>query len=118
MLLVVAVAATAVPSSAAAHGNAGGAALQVTLRARGTYIGAIDGMLGPLTVSATMRLEQKLALPPSGRPTEALRAALGPWARWSLGERTLVPGAVGWDAAAFQFLLAWRGFPSGPIDGA
>ena len=27
------------------------------------------------------------------------------------------PGDRGWDVAALQFLLAWRGFPSGAIDG-
>jgi murein DD-endopeptidase MepM/ murein hydrolase activator NlpD len=26
-------------------------------------------------------------------------------------------GARGWDVSELQFLMAWRGFPSGPIDG-
>ena len=27
-------------------------------------------------------------------------------------------GHVGWDVSQLQFLLAWHGFPSGPLDGA
>jgi murein DD-endopeptidase MepM/ murein hydrolase activator NlpD len=34
------------------------------------------------------------------------------------GARTLQAPATGWDAAILQFLLATRGFPSGPFDGA
>ena len=34
-----------------------------------------------------------------------------------MGSREVGRGDRGWDVAALQFLLAWRGFPSGAIDG-
>jgi len=34
-----------------------------------------------------------------------------------LGARILALGAEGWDVSELQFLLAWRGFPSGSFDG-
>ena len=53
-----------------------------------------DGIAGPLT-----------------------RRTLGRRGRPALGSRAVGPGDRGWDVAALQFLLAWRGFPSGAIDG-
>ena len=41
------------------------------------------------------------------------RASRAPGLRLTGGR----PGDRGWDVAALQFLLAWRGFPSGTIDG-
>ena len=55
---------------------------------------AVDGVAGPRT-----------------------KAALGWRGRPRLGARVLRSGVRGWDVAALQFLLATRGFPSGPIDG-
>jgi murein DD-endopeptidase MepM/ murein hydrolase activator NlpD len=45
------------------------------------------------------------------------RAALGRYARRRLGSRPVRFGMRGWDVAALQFALAWRGFPSGSFDG-
>jgi murein DD-endopeptidase MepM/ murein hydrolase activator NlpD len=107
------------PSALAATGNADVAALQVALRARGVYTGPVDGLFGPQTTdairllaSATPSLTGMAAAGPGD-----LRAMLGPYARFRLGERPLRPGLSGWDVAAFQFLLSWQGFPSGPMDG-
>lgn len=47
----------------------------------------------------------------------AVRRALGPLGRWSLGSRVIGSGAAGWDVSAVQFLFAWHGFPSRTIDG-
>jgi hypothetical protein len=46
------------------------------------------------------------------------RRALGNFGRHGLGSRNVSGGAVGWDAAAVQFMLARHGFPSATIDGA
>jgi murein DD-endopeptidase MepM/ murein hydrolase activator NlpD len=101
--------------SALAMGNAAVAALQVGLRAHGIYDGPIDGLRGPATTAAVQELERRSRLPLSGRLTHRLRDALGSYGAPALGSRTLTPGVVGWDAAQFQFLLAWQGFPSGPF---
>jgi len=55
---------------------------------------SVDGVVGPRT-----------------------RAALGRYGRHRLGSRPLALRAFGWDVAELQFLLAWHGFPSGPVDG-
>jgi murein DD-endopeptidase MepM/ murein hydrolase activator NlpD len=47
----------------------------------------------------------------------ATRKALGRRGRPAFGARTLRPGMSGFDVAALQFRLAWRGFPSGRFDG-
>jgi murein DD-endopeptidase MepM/ murein hydrolase activator NlpD len=98
---------------AGAVGDADVAALQVGLAAHELYDGDIDGYAGPQTLSALNRLPgATTALAP------ATRAALGRFGAHSLGSRPLVAGTSGWDVAALQFLLAWHGFPSGPLDGA
>ena len=101
------------PASAAAAGDADVAALQVALRDRGLYAGPVDGLNGP----QTMRGVRELAGAPLAS-VDAARAAAGRYGRHRLGERLLRVGLSGWDVASFQFLLAWRGFASGPIDGA
>lgn len=102
---------------APAAGQAKVAALQVALRAKGTYGGAIDGVFGPRTAAAVVRFQRRAGLVSDGVPGPRTRRALGRLGRPKLGSRTLRPKAVGWDVAALQFLLAWRGFPSGPFDG-
>jgi murein DD-endopeptidase MepM/ murein hydrolase activator NlpD len=47
----------------------------------------------------------------------ATRAALGRRGGPALGARTMRSGMSGFDVAALQFRLAWRGFPSGRFDG-
>jgi hypothetical protein len=87
------------------------AALQVGLRARGVYSGPVDGLAGPGTVAAVR------ALGGSGLLSARTRAKLGRLGRHPLGSRAVAGGAVGWDAAAVQFMLAWHGFPSATVDG-
>ena len=99
-------------ADAAPVGDADVAALQVGLAARSLYDGNIDGYAGPQTLAALNRLPgATTALAP------ATREALGGFGAHPLGSRPLVAGTSGWDVAALQFLLAWHGFPSGPLDG-
>jgi peptidoglycan hydrolase-like protein with peptidoglycan-binding domain len=117
LIVVLLVLAALLPSPAAASRDAGVAALQVALRARGFYAGSIDGLNGPLTSAATKRFQQRAGLAPSGLAGTNTREALGRYGRHVLGSRPLSRGTRGWDVAALQFLLAWHGFPSASIDG-
>jgi murein DD-endopeptidase MepM/ murein hydrolase activator NlpD len=102
-----------VSAPGATPGDADAAALQVGLRALGLYQGDVDGLVGDQTLAALRKL------PGATTPlSPATRAALGDFGAHPLGSRPLVAGCSGWDAAALQFLLAWHGFPSGPMDGA
>src|SRR5919201_4822072 len=102
---------------AAASRNAGVAALQVALRARGFCAGTIDGVKGLATTRAVKRFQRSAGLPADGEVDPATRRALGRYGRYLFGTRTLARGATGWDVAALQFLLAWHGFPSATFDG-
>jgi murein DD-endopeptidase MepM/ murein hydrolase activator NlpD len=109
----VAALALAVPAPGANPGDADIAALQVGLRALDLYDGNIDGLAGSATFGGLGRL------PGATTPTSAAtRAAFGDFGAHPLGSRPLLAGISGWDVGALQFLLAWHGFPSGPIDGA
>jgi murein DD-endopeptidase MepM/ murein hydrolase activator NlpD len=114
--LLIFVALAPAPASAAPR-DAGVAALQVALQARGLYSGSIDGLAGPQTTLAVKRFQRRAGLAPDGRPGARTRKALGRYGRHRLGSRLLRRGATGWDVAGLQFLLGWHGFPSGPIDG-
>jgi murein DD-endopeptidase MepM/ murein hydrolase activator NlpD len=103
--------------AATAAGNAGIAALQVALRARGLYSSTIDGLSGPATTAAVVRFQRRVHLRATGIADARTRRALGRYGRHLLGSRPLTRGAAGWDVAALQFLLAWHGFPSATIDG-
>jgi murein DD-endopeptidase MepM/ murein hydrolase activator NlpD len=103
--------------TAAGSRDAGIAALQVTLRARGLYAGTIDGLRGPRTTAAVKRFQRRARLPVDGIVGPRTRRALGRYGRHLLGSRSLTLGAAGWDVAALQFLLAWHGFPSATFDG-
>jgi murein DD-endopeptidase MepM/ murein hydrolase activator NlpD len=108
------------PRATAAHasvGQANVAALQVALRARGLYSASIDGVRGPLTREGVRRFQARRGLVVDGIAGPRTRAALGWRGRPRLGSRVLRAGARGWDVAALQFLLATRGFASGPFDG-
>jgi murein DD-endopeptidase MepM/ murein hydrolase activator NlpD len=105
------------PGPAHAAGSPDIAALQVALRAAGTYGGTIDGVPGPATTSALRRFQATRGLAADGVAGAATRTALGRRGRPALGARTLRPGMSGFDVAALQFRLAWRGFPSGSLDG-
>jgi murein DD-endopeptidase MepM/ murein hydrolase activator NlpD len=111
------VSALAVAGPAAAAGDAGVAALQVGLHAKRVYTGTIDGVLGPETTEAVRKLQRRAGLPVDGVAGANTRAALGRFGRPALGARTLTGRVIGWDVAELQFLLAWHGFPSGPLDG-
>jgi murein DD-endopeptidase MepM/ murein hydrolase activator NlpD len=103
---------------AAASGNPEIAALQVGLKARGLYTGTVDGVLGPGTEGAVIKLQRGAGLPPNGVAGPSTRRALGRYGmRAPLGGRVLLFGNRGWDVAALQFALAWHGFPSGRFDG-
>lgn len=104
--------------SAFAVGDPEIAALQVGLRQKGLYAGTVDGVLGGGTVVAVRRFQRRAGLTADGVPGPQTKNALGRYGRRSpLGNRTLVAGMRGWDVAAFQFALAWHGFPSGNLDG-
>lgn len=107
----------AAPGSAAAAANANVAALQVALRANGTYTGTIDGVAGPATRSGVARFQMRHGLVADGVAGPATRRALGRRGRPATGSRTMQRGHAGWDVSALQFSLAWHGFPSGNIDG-
>lgn len=100
------------PVATADVGSADVAAAQVALRAQKLYAGPSDGHNGPMTTAALR------ALAPSIRSIDDARRYLGTYGRQRLGARSLRLGVAGWDVAAYQYLLAWQGFPSGPIDGA
>ena len=102
---------------ALAAGSSDVAALQVALRARGLYAGTVDGVQGPSTANALIAFQRKTGLEPDGVAGSLTRAALGRFGGPDLGSRTLALGAVGWDVAELQFLLAWHGFPSDRFDG-
>jgi peptidoglycan hydrolase-like protein with peptidoglycan-binding domain len=108
----------ATPARAASAGDVNVAALQVALQARSLYSGTIDGYLGPGTTAGVRALERRAGLHVDGIAGPRVRRALGRLGHHALGSRTLRPGVVGWDVAALQFRLAWRGFPSGTFDGA
>jgi murein DD-endopeptidase MepM/ murein hydrolase activator NlpD len=101
----------------AANGRPGVAAVQVALRARRLYLATVDGIRGPLTRDAVRRFQARRGLVVDGIAGPRTRAALGWRGRPGLGARVIRNGHRGWDVAALQFLLATRGFPSGPFDG-
>jgi hypothetical protein len=102
---------------AGAVGSPHVAALQVGLRSHGLYGGPVDGVAGPRTEHAVRKLQRRARIAVDGVAGPATRKALGRYGRPALGSRVLKDGAVGWDVAQLQFLLAWHGFPSGPFDG-
>jgi peptidoglycan hydrolase-like protein with peptidoglycan-binding domain len=93
------------------------AALQIALQHKGLYHGTIDGHWGARTEAAVRRLQRNARIGVDGVPGPRTRKALGKWGRHLYGSRMLVAGRVGWDVSQTQFLLAWHGFPSGPMDG-
>jgi murein DD-endopeptidase MepM/ murein hydrolase activator NlpD len=105
------------PARACAAGDADVAALQVALRAAGVYGGTVDGISGPGTREGVRRLQIRHGLAPDGVAGASTRAALGRRGGPAFGSRVLAAGKSGWDVAALQFRLAWRGFPSATFDG-
>lgn len=104
----------ATPAPAAAAGDPNVAGLQGALRAQGFYAGPIDGIEGPRTREAVVRAQRRARLEPDGVAGRLTRRALRVRA---FAGRTLRPSSTGSDVVALQFALAWRGFPSGELDG-
>jgi len=104
----------ATPAPAAAAGDPNVAGLQGALRAQGFYEGPIDGIEGPRTREAVVRAQRHARLAPDGVAGRLTRHALRVRA---FAGRTLRPRSTGSDVVALQFALAWRGFPSGELDG-
>jgi murein DD-endopeptidase MepM/ murein hydrolase activator NlpD len=117
VVLVVAAGALAATRADAAAPPADVAALQVALRARGLYAGAVDGIAGPATAAAVRAFQAQAGLAVDGVAGPATHAALGWRGAPPLRSRAVTAGMRGWDVAAVQFLLARAGFPSGPFDG-
>ena len=109
--------AVAPPSPAAVRGSPRVAALQVALRAEHLYGGDVDGRPGPQTGQAVRAFQRRRRLAVDGVAGSATRRALGRRGRPAYAARVITLGARGWDVAELQFLMAWSGFPSGPIDG-
>ncbi|MDX6732013.1 MAG: hypothetical protein QOC54_1961 [Baekduia sp.] len=93
------------------------ASLQVALHARGLYGGTIDGLRGPGTRAAVVRLQRRAGLEVDGIAGPATRRVLGWRGRPRTGARVVHGGQRGWDVASLQFLLGRAGFPSGAVDG-
>jgi len=85
------------------------AGLQVALRARGLYGGAIDAIRGPLTIQGVRDFQRAHHLRVTGRAGLRTRVALGELGRPLYGKRLLVRGEVGWDVAVLQYLLVGHG---------
>ena len=116
--LAVAVAAAAVVAApAAAFTNPQIPGLQVALKARGHYHGAIDGIAGPMTAAAIREFQRSAGLAADGLPGPQTRRALGRLGRPLFGKRTLAEGAIGWDVSVLQFLLGWHGVASPHVNG-
>jgi murein DD-endopeptidase MepM/ murein hydrolase activator NlpD len=112
-----ATAAAVAAASAVAASPGDVAALQVALRARGAYGGAVDGIAGPATVASVRTVQARAGIAVDGVAGPATRRALGWRGRPDPGARQVRAGVRGFDVAAVQFLLARAGFPSGPFDG-
>ncbi|HEY7077734.1 MAG TPA: peptidoglycan DD-metalloendopeptidase family protein [Solirubrobacteraceae bacterium] len=93
------------------------AALQVGLRARGLYAGAVDGIAGPGTIAGLRAFQRRKGLVVDGVLGPRTRRALGRLGRHFLGSRPLRAGMVGWDVAQLQFEIESHGFPLGHVDG-
>jgi murein DD-endopeptidase MepM/ murein hydrolase activator NlpD len=107
----------AVAPATAVRGSPRVAALQVALRAEHLYSGDVDGRAGPQTGLAVRAFQRRARLAVDGVAGSATRRALGRRGRPAYAARVIALGARGWDVSELQFLMAWRGFPSGPMDG-
>ncbi len=114
-VVVATVAAVAAPVALAGR-NPQVAGLQVALRARGLYDGAIDAIRGPLTIQGVRDFQRAHHLRVTGRASLSTRIALGALGRPLYGKRLLSRGNVGWDVAVLQFILVHHGIAV-PVDG-
>ena len=65
----------------------------------------IDGVSGPLTRGAVLRLQRTSGIRPTGRVGHATRCELGKLGKPLLGQRSLTRGRVGWDVSVLEFRL-------------
>jgi len=107
--------ASAAPSVAAQSSSV--AALQVALRSRGFYAGAVDGISGPQTRAALFRFQRKHGIRATGKVGMATRCKLGKLGVPLLGQRQLASGRVGWDVTSLEFRLRAFGLPAKKVDG-
>ena len=92
--------------------------LQVALKTRGLYHGAIDGIAGPLTAKAVRAFQRRAGLAVDGVAGPLTRRKLGRLGRPLFGRRHLIfRGAIGWDVSCLEFFLRSKGFDPGRIDG-
>jgi len=89
----------------------------VALKALHRYPGPIDGIAGPNTHRAVRAFQRAHHLTVDGIAGPQTRRALGRRGRPRLGSRIIRKGQRGWDVAGVQFLLRYRGFSPGSIDG-
>jgi LysM repeat protein len=93
------------------------AGLQIALRERGLYRGAIDGIQGRRTRKAVRAFQHRKGLVVDGLAGPRTRAALGRQGRPLFGVRVMRRGMTGYDVGVLQFLLARRGLRPGTLDG-
>ena len=67
VIVIAAAVVLAVAGAAHAAQSANVAALQVALRAKGLYAGPVDGISGPLTRGAVLRLQRSHGIRPTGK---------------------------------------------------
>jgi hypothetical protein len=92
--------------------------LQVALREKGFYRGAIDGVAGPMTAHAVRAFQRRAGITVDGIAGPQTRRALGRLGRPLWGKRKLLaPGMVGWDVSVLEFFLARRDLRPGAVDG-
>jgi murein DD-endopeptidase MepM/ murein hydrolase activator NlpD len=115
--IVVAIAFAGIAAPAATAGRPAVAALQTALAGRGLYGGFVDGVRGPLTRAAILRLQRQRGLAVDGVAGPQTRRALGWRGRPRLGSRAMRLGARGWDVAALQYLLQRGAYGPGRTDG-
>lgn len=117
LLVIGAAAVMAAAAAGPARAGAPQAGVQVALRALGTYLGPIDGRVGPQTVAAIRAAQSHAGLAPSGTLDARTRRTLGPLGRPFLGSRVIRKGDFGLDVAEVEFLLTKRGDYRGALDG-
>jgi hypothetical protein len=111
-------AALVLPARAHAITNPQMPGLQVALKARGFYHGAVDGIAGPLTAEAVRRFQRRAGITVDGVAGPITRSKLGRLGRPLFGHRhLLMRGSVGWDVACLEFFLRSKGFRPGRVDG-
>ena len=92
--------------------------LQVALREKGFYHGAIDGIAGPMTARGVRAFQRNARITVDGIAGPQTRRALGRLGRPLWGQRTLITrGTMGWDVSVLEFFLARRGLQPGAVDG-